>query len=358
MYFCKKKILIFIKFLIRGFFKIIHGKITVASKITNNNDIQITKLKIKNKKYYLFKVKDGKIYTDYIENVAIIKSNKILDKISFQQISGKFISTKYNSVLKNGTPRFLKKFNGNLVSLVQGASANDNYFHWMFDVLPKLYMLSKMIKLSKIDYFYVPDTKEYQLFTLSKFKIFNDKIINSKNYRHITADYIFASSHPWYEKGYILKEAKKLPSWVINWVYKKFIIYKKKFRCNSKIFIDRSESSFKHSQIINNEEIKKLLKKKGFSIYKPGQLSIPHQIYLFNNAKIIIGAHGAAFANLVFCKSGTRIIELMSNHHPNTVSKTISKTKKLKYKMIRSKFIKNKNEGDIFLPTNILEKYI
>ena len=33
---------------------------------------------------------------------------------------------------------------------------------------------------------------------------------------------------------------------------------------------------------------------------------------VFNNADIIVGLHGAAFANLCFCKPSTKIIELKS----------------------------------------------
>ena len=52
------------------------------------------------------------------------------------------------------------------------------------------------------------------------------------------------------------------------------------------------------------------LKAKGFSKYRTGELSFFEQIYLFNNAKCIIGAHGAAFTNLVFCKPNTKVIEI------------------------------------------------
>jgi len=67
------------------------------------------------------------------------------------------------------------------------------------------------------------------------------------------------------------------------------------------------------------------LKEKGFSKYKVGELSFFEQIYLFNNAKFIIGAHGAAFTNLAFCKPNTNIIEIKPFTHPNNVNKRISK---------------------------------
>ena len=38
----------------------------------------------------------------------------------------------------------------------------------------------------------------------------------------------------------------------------------------------------------------------------------PDQIRIFNNAKTIIGLHGAGFANISFCKPKTQVIELRS----------------------------------------------
>ena len=103
---------------------------------------------------------------------------------------------------------------------------------------------------------------------------------------------------------------------------------KNKFHnANDKIFIDRSESEFTHCQLQNNEEISSHLIGKGFTKYKVGQLSFENQIYLFKNAKIIIGVHGAAFANLAFCSPNTKIIEIKPVYHPNFVSKTISNIK-------------------------------
>ena len=56
----------------------------------------------------------------------------------------------------------------------------------------------------------------------------------------------------------------------------------------------------------------KRLKRNKFQSYKIGQLSFIKQIFLFNNANCIVGAHGAAFSNLVFCKPNTNVIEIKS----------------------------------------------
>ena len=37
---------------------------------------------------------------------------------------------------------------------------------------------------------------------------------------------------------------------------------------------------------------------------------------MFWNAECIIGAHGAAFSNLIFCKPKTKVIEIKPFNHP------------------------------------------
>ena len=104
--------------------------------------------------------------------------------------------------------------------------------------------------------------------------------------------------------------------------------------------------------------IKSNLIKMGFSIHETGKMSFFEQIYLFNNAKVIVGAHGAAFTNLVFCKPKTKIIEIIPKSHPNTVNKKISKVKNLNYYRFITKDLKEneKTTGDIVVNINALNK--
>lgn len=351
----RKKLQFVYKFIISKLFQIIYGKIVFLNQ--NDNDVKIKEVNKEENNYKFIEVNNGRIFTDYIEHVAVINKNQIIDFVSYQQVKGVLKDPTFNVVIKKGTPKFKKKFSGKVFSLVQGASGNNNYFHWMFDILPRLIILEKFYNLNDINFFYCPQIKPWQLSTLSIFNIGNDKLINSNLHRHIQADKILAVSHPWYSKGLILNEAKNLPSWIINEIAFKFEKYGKKFECNDKIFIDRRESKYNHCQIINDEEIKTYLKRKGFAVYKVGELNFFEQIYLFQNAKIVIGAHGAAFTNLIFCKEYTKVLDIIPENHPNTVDETIAKVKNLNFKFIRTKELNEKERvnGDIFLSVNEME---
>ena len=361
----KIKLSFLYKSLIRLIFTIVYGKIFFCNSPENEKDISIKEVKDENLKdpdnlkYSIYKIKNGRVFNDFVENVAIIYGNKIIDKVSYQQVKGELKNANHNSVLYKGTPYLRKKFKGKVLSLTQGASGHRNYFHWLYDILPKINICSKNYNLREVDYLYISKLETYQKITLEILGYNNLKIIDANKNRHIQADEIICSEHPWYKKGFILEEAKKLPEWIVKWICDSFISHGKYFNCNEKIFIDRSESSFSHCQFINNEEIIEFLKNEGFTSYKVGQLSFQEQIYLFSNAKIIIGAHGAAFANLAFCKKNTKILEIRPKSYPNSVDQRISKIKELNFNLIETDHFEDKEKkGDIFFNPIDFRKFL
>ena len=334
----RKKIKLYYKSIIRHLFKILYGEILLP-KTTKAllKKIKINELffrSFKNEKYQIYVIKNARIYTDNNENVAIIKNDLILPYISFQQINGILCGTKFNTVLKKGTPAFKKKIIGNVFNLCQGASGN-NYSHFLFDILPKIYLLSSKIDLKEIDHFYVSEPKQWQIKIFGKLGISKSKLLSSKKYNHIIADKVYAVDHPWYKKGNIHHGVKEMPSWIFIKNRKVFLKeYNKKF--SKKIFLDRSDSNYNHCQINDLKNLIKFVQKNKFKSYQAGLLSFDDQINLFNNASIVLGAHGASLANIVFCKPGTKIIEIIPADHPNRKCERISKILKLKYFRIQT----------------------
>jgi capsular polysaccharide biosynthesis protein len=329
----KNKLKLYYRALIKIFFNYFYGKVLIS----NSKAIHIKKEKINvssfktfdGKSYYFYKIKNARIFTDNNENVAIIKNNFILPIVSYQQVNGSFKNIKYNSVLNLGTPSFIKKIKGKVFNLSQGDSGN-NYFHFIFDIIPKIYLINSKINLKNIDYFYVSDPKKWQIKIFKILGINKKKLLSSKKNNHIFADEIYSVDHPWYNKGYIQKNVKKIPKWIIHHNRKIFLNNSKNI-LKKKIFLDRSQSKYNHCQINNLNDIQNLLLRKNFELCKPEYLSFEKQINLFKNSSIIIGAHGAAFSNIIFCKSNTKIIEIIPANHPNRKCERISKILKLRY---------------------------
>ena len=149
----KRKLKLFYKSIVKLFFETLYGNITLPKTtrgIIKKIKIEKTFFKtFKNKHYQIYIVKNSRIYTDNNENVAIIKNNTILPHISFQQVYGQLRNHSYNSVLKNGTPAFVKKIKGKIFNLCQGASGN-NYFHFLFGWSEGISSIILVLGLQKI----------------------------------------------------------------------------------------------------------------------------------------------------------------------------------------------------------------
>ncbi len=59
-----------------------------------------------------------------------------------------------------------------------------------------------------------------------------------------------------------------------------------------------------------------LLKKYDFKTFTLSNLTIYDQAKIFSGAKVIITPHGVGLSNLIFCKPGTKVLEIFS---PNLV---------------------------------------
>ena len=344
-------------------FKLFYGNIKLAYNLENIKSLERKKIiNIKSdikdaKDYFTYKIKNGRVYTDYVENVSVISEKNLIGEVSYQQISGELKDPSNNIVLKKGTPAIKKRYKGRVLTILQGASGN-NYGHWLLEMLPKIKMCSEHYPLKDIDYLYTPNLSDFQKETLSVLNINENMIINSEKYRHIQADELLAVIHPSYHKGYVLEQFKYQPTWIIKWLRSTYMPYAKNFKAHKKIFLDRTDSLNKHCQFQNESEISNyLVKEQGFVKYQLTKLSFFEKIFLFNNAEIIFGAHSSGFMNLTFCKPHTKVIEVKPAFHPNAVSERISEINNLSYKLIETKTVEEntKKLGDIFLSLSELK---
>ena len=361
----KKKFKIIYSSFLKIIFDLIFFKLLVSDKFFFNQNVKIKKIKFlsnSDREYKIYTIKKSRIYSDGSENVAVIKKNFILPEISIQLSKNYLVETYKNSILKTGTRKFIqKKIYGNVLSLVQGVSAVDNYGHWLLDILPKLCIAEKYTNLNDFDAIYLPSfKKKFQLDSLKYFNINSDKYIDGSEFRHIYADKFTIPQHPyWKINKYQMDTVANIDPNIVNNLRDKFLT-KDNNHEGLKLFIDRSDSKFFHSQIENIDEVCKLLKEDKFDILKLSNLSFEEQIHYFSNAKIIIGAHGAGLCNLIFCKPKTKIVEFSNKEFKCDVFKNISKINNLTYhKLVSiSEVPANRIKPDIKVSVEELSKLI
>jgi len=326
-------------------FIIVYGKINESIDYKKSNKVTIhTVDKENNFKYKIYKILDGRLYTDRIHDTAIVVDKKIVDGPSFQQRFTRDLKI-YNSEVKDnvvftkGTPRILRNIRGNVLSLLTGGGGNSNYWHWLFDVLPRLHLCSNFKNIKDIDFFLVPSlTKKFQRETLDYLNIPDHKRLSSETFRHIKTKELYITDHPYVINNDSTEDIKNIPYWIISWLKNSFLKDAKKVE-KKNVFIERNDiiSNLPSQRLLLNEnEVKNYLLENNYVSVKLHELNFIEQVSLFYNSKSIVGLHGSGFANTVFCESGTKVIEFRS-HGAGTVIENLTKKNNLDYHSIISK---------------------
>ena len=199
------------------------------------------------------------------------------------------------------------------------------YYHWMFDILPRIELLRLSgIDLDSIDWFVVNyKEKPFQKETLSWLGIPLDKIVSSDRTSFIQAEELIVPSFP----GYL----DWIPYGTIRFLRQTFLpkIGLDVARYGKKVYISRARARARH--IINEDAVCGLLSELGFQTVYLEEMSILEQVTLFANAKVIVAPHGSGLTNLVFCSPNTTVIELFSPNYVRTDYWIISQQLELKH---------------------------
>ncbi len=361
----KKKLQKLFKKFSYGLFKLIYGSINEYQDINKTPESKVIISEInKDFRYKIYIVKKARLYTDTINDTAIIHSQKVIKEPSFQIRNTIFSTVENNIVFEKGTPRFQKKLSGKVVSLLSGGAGNYNYWHWLFDILPRIKIIANKLNLNEIDYFLLPDnTRRFQKETLSLLNIPENKQLSSQKYRHIKIDEVISSDHPYVLNNDATSAITHIPQWIIDWLKSEFTkdLNLSDINFPKKIYIDRGDASPNISKlrlIVNEKDVKDKLSEHNYKVIKLSDYSIIDQIKLFYNAKKMVGLHGAGFANVMFANPELRVLELKPSG-AGKIFENLSKKCKLNYDCISvtpEKYNLNNQMGHIRIDLNLLEK--
>lgn len=81
----------------------------------------------------------------------------------------------------------------------------------------------------------------------------------------------------------------------------------------------------------NQKEIHSFLATQNFLIIDDRDRSIYEQAEVFFNASFIVAPHGAALANLSFCRQGTKVLEFIAGRYPSQCFRRLCALNKLQY---------------------------
>ena len=188
---------------------------------------------------------------------------------------------------------------------------SDLYFHWMFDILPRIELLRRSgIEMPCIDWFLI-NSRNFLPFhteTLEVLGIPKAKRLETYKYPHIKAKKLVVPSFP----GSIAW----MPKWSCDFLRNTFLNKQATEKSGKLERIYISRANVANRRIINEDELISLLNNFGFQAVTLESMSVAEQASLMADAKVIVAPHGGGLTNIVFCSPGTKVIEIFS---PNFV---------------------------------------
>lgn len=250
-----------------------------------------------------------------------------------------------HSILKKKFLPPIQSIKGTVVVLT--GLLNNIYFHWLFDILPRIKLLEMAnINFQDIDYFLVDNRTNFQRETLEIFGIPSSKILPLSFPLHLQATNLIVPSFP----GSIAW----MPPWSCQYLKDK-ILGKNSLVKNpqKKIYISRNRSS--NRRLINEEEVINLLLKYDFEIINLELLTVAKQAELLSQANIVISPHGSGLSNLVFCQPKTKVIEIFAPNYVYPCYWLVSNLVNLDYYYLTGEILGSKHFHQLLYPESRFE---
>ena len=191
-----------------------------------------------------------------------------------------------------------------------------NYYHWLFEIMPKLIQINKIIQqsneLKEKKYTLVVNEKlPPQIIESIKLVVqFNYKVKHLANFESLLCTKLIYCTPFWCCLGNKVTKGKSKPLYFMDkksteLVREKFYVKKESFR---KVYFTRQSAT--RRKIINEKELKNFLTTNNFEVYDPSKLSFIEQINLLSETKVFISPEGATISNMIFMQPSTTVFSL------------------------------------------------
>jgi hypothetical protein len=303
-------------------------------------------------------VLDGRVYTNSPERVIPFdRNNKVITDVLFHHRLGNFNENYSLNIKYFPKPTLIE---GTAVSLLAGGGAGSNIAHWMLDVIPRLEQVRKLFPLDKVDKLIVPGKEmAFKTESLTGLGVDRNKLIFvTSQLAHFKASrMLFATPPRSHDKVLV-------PEWLVKF-HRQFFLdtpLSPKNNYPKKIYISRKDSNLR--ALGNEHEVCQLLKKRGFSEVVFSEYSYTEKVQLANNAEEIISMSGAGLTFLLFCRPGTKVLEIFPRSFVHYVNYSIAMQCRLNYRYIvfgnskSNKSARAAQRNSVIVDTEQLEKIL
>jgi capsular polysaccharide biosynthesis protein len=178
-----------------------------------------------------------------------------------------------------------------------------NFCHWALDAVARLELVDRAgITRESIDHVLLPRfagvTADWILASLG---IPAEKFVHPGRRDQYRCERLVQPSYP--------GEVESYPPWVVEFYRRNFLAAPVTSRGRKLYFPRRGKRG-----LTNEKEVEAELMKHGFQTFEPtGKTDLHFQLA---DVSHVVGIHGAALTNLIFCRVGTRVLELLPSDMP------------------------------------------
>ena len=216
------------------------------------------------------------------------------------------ISRYFGTTMPRQHPVFLNPFPGAPLEVpgrlgVLASRGDSNYYHFLNDALPRIGILEQAAGIQPVDKWYVPAAMPFQRELLERIGLTTDRIVDASTHPHVRAETLVVPAPP--------AMTEKNPPWVSAFLRERLMTSPGQPPGGHSIYVTRGATG-NNRDVLNEADVVSTLTARGFDVIDPGQMTVAEQIDAFAGAPVIVSAHGAALANLVFAAGGTSVIEI------------------------------------------------
>jgi hypothetical protein len=211
---------------------------------------------------------------------------------------------------------------GTVVSL--STDGHNNYYHWMLDLLPKLFLALAAGLGDKP--FYTGASTPFQKQTFALLGIPSARILDCNAISFLQADELIVpflgDNHP--PNVFDAGKCRLLAEVFSNYSAGELSAQK----LPARFVVSRSKT--RSRRVVNEDALLGRLASLGFRAIHLEDLTVPEQITLFGGAEAIVASTGAGLVNLIHCRPGTAVAILMPTACPDLVCQDIASFARLR----------------------------
>jgi capsular polysaccharide biosynthesis protein len=195
------------------------------------------------------------------------------------------------------------------------------YYHWVIDILPKLCAFQDFFGPSLLGRLlcYPTFREKFEVEYLDLLEIPPEKVLDTRITGRLAVQEVSLCTVPkWYSSPppgvtHVRERLKDAGTTSADG--------------GARIYVGRRG----RRMVANEQSLVDMLKTHGFSIIEDRQRSVREQIGIFRDASLVVGPHGAALANLIWCAPGASLVELVPAAYWNQSYRNLCSAMGLRY---------------------------